>query len=107
MSPEQPLTEDSRLRPADGVLSRILGGEAVLVSLGSGEYFGLNAVGTRIWELVGETGEVGLGADSRHPARRSQGRSICTVGRRLEANADGTYAQAALRLGSALTLLWG
>lgn len=59
MSPEPPLTEDSRLRPADGVLSRILGGEAVLVSLGSGEYFGLNAVGTRIWELVGETGRVG------------------------------------------------
>ncbi len=33
-------------------LFRDLDGEAVILDVGSGTYFGLNAVGTRIWQLV-------------------------------------------------------
>ena len=40
------------LRPGPDVLFRELEGEAVLLDLASGLYFGLNAVGTRIWQLV-------------------------------------------------------
>ncbi len=43
---------DSRLRCAPDVLFRSLDGEAVLLDLASGTYFGLDAVGTRIWELL-------------------------------------------------------
>ena len=31
---------------------RDLDGEAVILHLGSGTYFGMNAVGTRIWQLI-------------------------------------------------------
>lgn len=40
------------LRPSPNVIFRELEGEAVLLDLGSGRYFGLNAVGTRIWMLL-------------------------------------------------------
>ena len=35
---------------------RDLDGEAVILDLGSGKYFGLNAVGARIWQLVEQHG---------------------------------------------------
>jgi len=35
------------------VVSRVLDGEAVLLDLASGRYLGLNAVATRVWELLG------------------------------------------------------
>ncbi len=38
----------------DQVLFRDLDGESVLLHLGSGLYFGLDEVGTRIWNLLGE-----------------------------------------------------
>jgi hypothetical protein len=31
---------------------RVTDGEAVILDLGAGEYFGLNQVGSRIWELL-------------------------------------------------------
>jgi hypothetical protein len=34
------------------VVFRELDGEGVLLDLGTGTYFGLNAVGTRIWQLI-------------------------------------------------------
>lgn len=37
------------------VLVQEVGGEAVLLDLASEQYFGLDAVGTRIWELLAET----------------------------------------------------
>jgi hypothetical protein len=40
------------------VLSQTLGGEVMLLDLKSEQYFGLDAVGTRIWELIGELGDV-------------------------------------------------
>jgi hypothetical protein len=39
------------------VLCRELQGEAVLLDLDSQRYFGLDAVGTRIWQLLDEHGE--------------------------------------------------
>lgn len=47
------LPDDRPLRVADEVVSRVLDGEAMILDLRSGTYFGLNAVGTRIWELIG------------------------------------------------------
>ncbi len=39
--------------PKDHVLCRIVEDEAVLLDLDSGQYYGLNNVGTRIWQLLG------------------------------------------------------
>jgi hypothetical protein len=38
---------------------RELEGEAVLLDLNTGTYFGLDPVGTRIWQLLGERGRIG------------------------------------------------
>ena len=42
----------------DDVLYRDLGGEAVIVSLVTGKYYGLDEVGTRAWALLAEHGRV-------------------------------------------------
>jgi len=39
--------------PGD-VIFRLLGDEAVILSLSAGMYFGLDSVGTRIWQLISE-----------------------------------------------------
>ncbi|MBI4955636.1 MAG: PqqD family protein [Myxococcales bacterium] len=44
--------DDQPLRVPPDVLSRMLDGEAVILDLTSGTYFGLDAVGSRIWELI-------------------------------------------------------
>jgi hypothetical protein len=43
-----------RVSVSEDVVARDLAGEAVLLHLGTGTYFGLNAVGTRIWHLLAE-----------------------------------------------------
>ena len=43
-----------RVRVNDDVLFQEVGGEAVLLNLGTESYFGLNDVGTRIWILLSE-----------------------------------------------------
>jgi hypothetical protein len=40
------------------VLFRELDGEAVLLNLDAGVYYGLDPVGTKIWELIGEYGSL-------------------------------------------------
>lgn len=50
--------KDARVRVADEVVSRVLDGEAVILALKDGMYFGLDPVGTRIWELIGEGRDV-------------------------------------------------
>lgn len=45
-------------RPPD-VVARVVGGQALIVDLKSGHYFGLDPVGTRIWELISEKGTFG------------------------------------------------
>ncbi len=43
--------------PASDVVMQELDGEAVLLHLGRNQYFGLNEVGTRIWQLLEATGD--------------------------------------------------
>jgi hypothetical protein len=47
----RPSLEDT-VRVSEDVVFRELDGEAVLLHLGTGIYFGLNGVGTRIWNLL-------------------------------------------------------
>lgn len=48
-----PLESDSsKLSIPQDVLFEVLDGEAVLLNLTTGTYFGLNRTGTRIWELI-------------------------------------------------------
>jgi hypothetical protein len=49
-----------KIEISDDVLFQEVGGETVLLDLHSEQYFGLDAVGTRIWQLLGE----GAGAEA-------------------------------------------
>jgi hypothetical protein len=48
------ITATSTLTIPDHVLSRRVGEETVLLSLVDERYYGLDGVGTRLWEIVGE-----------------------------------------------------
>jgi hypothetical protein len=52
------LSFTSRLRVNDDVLFQELQGEAVLLNLKTGVYFGLDKVGTRVWQLMGQNEEL-------------------------------------------------
>lgn len=52
--------KDLPLRRAEGILFQELDGEAVLLNLDKGEYYGLNIVGARAWALLAEP--YGLGS---------------------------------------------
>jgi hypothetical protein len=45
---------DKKLSIPPQVMSRLVGDETVLLDLESGVYFGLDGVGKRIWESIGE-----------------------------------------------------
>ena len=49
---------DTRVSVPAGVMFRDLDGEAVVLELDSGRYYGLNETGTRMWFLLLEHGEV-------------------------------------------------
>jgi hypothetical protein len=49
------VTTSTFVRPSADVIFRELEAEAVLLDLATGHYFGVNAVGTRVWLLL-ETG---------------------------------------------------
>ena len=40
------------LEPSKDLLTREVGGETVFLNLDGDSYFGLNAVGTRVWQLL-------------------------------------------------------
>jgi hypothetical protein len=65
------LSPDQRVAMSPDVIYRTIGEEAVLLNLETGIYFGLDPIGTRIWELALE-----------HDVR--------TVCRTLEAEFDAT-----------------
>ena len=48
---------EMRVRISEHVVVRELGGEAVLLHLGTGIYFGLDTVGARIWQLLAGQGD--------------------------------------------------
>lgn len=52
------LTENSRAEIAPDTLFRDLGGEAIVLSLRGGKYYGLDQVGTRYVQLVAEHGQL-------------------------------------------------
>jgi hypothetical protein len=45
---------DDRLVPTEQVVARELAGESVILDLKRGLYFGLNEVGTSIWNLIAD-----------------------------------------------------
>lgn len=47
---------EEKISQADDILHQELSGETVLLNLKTEHYFGLDPVGTRIWQVVGETG---------------------------------------------------
>ena len=56
---QRKLLRDSIIKVASEQVSCDLAGEAVILSLKSGQYFGLNEVGARIWNLIQEPKTVG------------------------------------------------
>ncbi|MGE0448389.1 MAG: PqqD family protein [Vicinamibacterales bacterium] len=46
------------LRVSQNTLHRELQGETVLLGLSAGEYYGLDEIGTRVWQLIVEKGDV-------------------------------------------------
>jgi hypothetical protein len=50
---------ESKVVHQQDVIFRDLEGEAVILNLATGNYFGLDPVGTRIWTLIQERGRVG------------------------------------------------
>ncbi len=53
---------ETRLSVPTQVMSRLVGDETVLLDLESGLYFGLDGVGKRIWESIGEGRTLGEAA---------------------------------------------
>ena len=54
MKPARTPTLESRVTIPEDVVFREIDGESVLLDLASGEYYGLNEVGTRIWSWLVE-----------------------------------------------------
>ena len=52
------LSIDSVFVLSKDAIFRDLNGEAVVLDLASGAYFGLNQVGTRIWQLIEQDGRL-------------------------------------------------
>lgn len=52
MAVSSKMTLDVTVKISDQVAHRDLGGESVLLDLESGQYFGLNEVGSRVWNLL-------------------------------------------------------
>ncbi len=53
-SPDHIVSENSIVTAVDDQVSRDLDGEAAILNLNSGIYYGLNSVGARIWGLLRE-----------------------------------------------------
>jgi hypothetical protein len=54
----EPLSLKDTVRISGDVVFREIDGEGVLLNLGTGIYFGLNDVGTRIWNLLQQDGSL-------------------------------------------------
>ena len=57
--PEAKVNLDTHLSIPPQVMSRLVGEETVLLDLASGNYFGLDGVGKRIWESIADGCSVG------------------------------------------------
>lgn len=73
------------VRLADGVLFQELDGEAVLLSARSGQYYGLNELGARIWQgLASGNSMAGLLSGITSEYEVGEGRLIDDVARFLD-----------------------
>ena len=61
-----PISLANTFIPSTDAIFRDLDGEAVILHLDSGTYFGLNAVGTRIWQLMARDGRLTTVLDDLH-----------------------------------------
>ena len=52
------MTLDDRVQSSEDVVAQKVGEEMVLLDLESGVYYGLDAVGSRVWELLMEHGRL-------------------------------------------------
>jgi hypothetical protein len=59
-----PVSFSNRVRIAPDVLFRVVGDEAVLVNLNTEMYLGLNAVGARMWSLLGSSRSIEAACDA-------------------------------------------
>jgi len=57
------IARDTAVQLCPEVLFKVLDDEAVLLDPGSGQYFGLNEVGCRIWQLIPAHGRLGAICD--------------------------------------------
>jgi len=53
-----PLTLDAVVAASDDAVFRELDGQSVLLNLETGMYFGLDAVGTHVWQLAAQDGSL-------------------------------------------------
>ena len=53
------LTNENQIRLSPEVVFQEVSGEMVLLDLNSEQYFGLDEVGTRVWELLKDEGSYG------------------------------------------------
>ena len=58
------ITIESSVKLSNDVLFQELQGDAVLLDLKSGVYFGLDRVGTRVWGLLGEHKVIGRAVEA-------------------------------------------
>ena len=75
------MNPDTRLSIPPQVISRLVGDETVLLDLESGVYFGLDGVGKRIWESIGEglsLGETAAVIVSEYEVEEDQARADVT-----------------------------
>ena len=61
---QKTLFREAIVKAAKEQVSCDLAGEAVILNLQSGQYFGLNEVGTRIWSLIQEPTTLGAIVDA-------------------------------------------
>ena len=57
------LSMDTSFVVPEEVIFRELDGEAIILNLATGIYFGLDEVGTRLWAIVAESGTLRRAAD--------------------------------------------
>ena len=50
------MTGETLVRVSPAALARDVAGESVLLNVETGEYFSLDAIGTRVWRLIEERG---------------------------------------------------
>jgi hypothetical protein len=55
---QQKITLESRVSPCNDVIFKEVGGEAVVLNLETGKYYGLDEVGARMWTLLIEKNQV-------------------------------------------------